>query len=106
MSLCKLLFSTVFGISLLSSLAGCSTYGKCDSGSCAGDDAAITTNVRSLLDEHAELGAPHSINVQTIHRVVYLNGQVNDGLARGIAESLALQTTDVRKVVNSIVVEK
>jgi osmotically-inducible protein OsmY len=44
--------------------------------------------------------------VQTFHRVVYLNGQVNDGFSRSIAESVALQAPGVLKVVNSIAVEK
>ena len=105
MNLHKWLYSIVFLFSLSSALAGCSTYGKCAGGACAGD-AAITTNVQTLLDKHPELGAPHSIEVQTIDRVVYLNGLVNDGLERGIAESVAMRTPGVLKVVNSIAVHK
>jgi osmotically-inducible protein OsmY len=101
----KVLFSTVLAFSLSSALVGCSTYGKCSSGAC-GADAAITTNVRAHLDQHSELGPPRAIEVQTINRVVYLNGLVNDGLDRGIAESVALQTPGVLKVVNSIAVGK
>jgi osmotically-inducible protein OsmY len=97
--------SAVLAFSLSTLIAGCSTYAACAGGAC-GTDVAITTNVRSLLDQHAELGAPHAIEVQTIHRVVYLNGQVNDGFSRGIAESVALQAPGVLKVVNSIAVEK
>jgi osmotically-inducible protein OsmY len=105
MNLSKQFYSTVFLLSLSSALAGCSSYGKCAGGACAGD-AAITMNVQTRLDKHPELGAPHSIEVQTIDRVVYLNGLVNDGLERGIAESVALQTPGVLKIVNSIVVQK
>lgn len=105
MNLHKQFYSTVFLFSLSSALAGCSSYGKCASGACGGD-AAITVNVQTLLDQHPELGEPHSIDVQTIDRVVYLNGLVNDGLERGIAESVALQTPGVLKVVNSIAVQK
>jgi osmotically-inducible protein OsmY len=105
MNLHKWLYSIVFLFSLSSALAGCSTYGKCAGGACAGD-AAITMNVQTLLDQHPELGAPHSIEVQTIDRVVYLNGLVNDGLERGIAESVAMRTPGVLKVVNSIAVQK
>jgi osmotically-inducible protein OsmY len=100
-----MVFFDPFSFSLLSALAGCASYGKCASGACGGD-AAITNKVQSRLDQHAELGAPHSIEVQTIDRVVYLNGLVNDGLDRGIAESVALQTPGVLKVVNSIAVQK
>ena len=92
-------------LSLSAAVAGCATHVQCADGAC-GADAVITTNVRSLLDQHAELGSPHSIEVQTSDRVVYLNGQVNDGLDRSIAESVAMQTPGVIKVVNSIAVQK
>jgi osmotically-inducible protein OsmY len=105
MNLHKQFYSIVFLFSLSSALAGCSSYGKCASSACGGD-AVITTNVQTRLDRHSELGAPHSIEVQTIDRVVYLNGLVNDGLERGIAESVASQTPGVLKVVNSIAVQK
>jgi osmotically-inducible protein OsmY len=105
MTLHKLLVATVLIGSLSSAFVGCSTYGKCARDDC-GEDAAITTNVRTLLDQHPELGAPRAIEVQTIDRVVYLNGLVNDGLQRGIAESVAMRAPGVLKVVNSIAVEK
>jgi osmotically-inducible protein OsmY len=105
MNLYKQFYSAVFLFSLSSALAGCSSFGKCASGACGGD-AAITINVQTLLDQHPELGAPHSIEVQTIDRVVYLNGFVSDGLERSIAESVALQSPGVLKVVDSIAVQK
>ena len=105
MNLRRQFYSSIFLFSLSSALAGCSIYGKC-TGSACGADAAITMNVQTLLDQHPELGPPHSIEVQTIDRVVYLNGLVNDGLERGIAESVASQTPGVLKVVNSIAVQK
>jgi osmotically-inducible protein OsmY len=105
MNLHKPFYSAVFLFTLSSALAGCSSYGKCAAGACGGD-AAITTNVQTHLDQHPELGSPHSIKVQTINGVVYLNGLVNDGLEKGIAESVALQTPGVLKLVNSITVRK
>jgi osmotically-inducible protein OsmY len=105
MKLHKQVYSTVFLFLLSSALAGCSSYGKCAGGVC-GVDAAITKNVQTLLDQHAELGSPRSIEVQTLDRVVYLNGIVNNGLEREIAESVALQTPGVLKIVNSIAVRK
>ena len=105
MNLHKCFYSACCLFLLSNALAGCSSYGKCAGGACGGD-AAITVKVQTLLDQHSELGAPHSIEVQTIDRVVYLNGLVNDGLERGIAESVALQAPGVLKVVNSIAVQK
>jgi hypothetical protein len=105
MILHKRFYSTFFLFSLSSALAACSSYGKCANSACGGD-AAITMHVQSLLDQHAELGAPHSIEVQTRDRVVFLNGFVSDGLERGIAESVALQSPGVLKVVNAITVQK
>jgi|HubBroStandDraft_2_1064218.scaffolds.fasta_scaffold06165_4 osmotically-inducible protein OsmY len=98
-------YSTLLLFSLSSALGACSSLGKCANGACSGD-AAITMNVQTLLNQHAELGAPHSIDVQTIDRIVYLNGFVSEGLEREIAESVALQTPGVVKVVNSIAVQK
>jgi osmotically-inducible protein OsmY len=48
------------------------------------------------------LEAPNQLNVQTINRVVYLNGLVATGLQRWDAESVASQVQGVDKVVNSI----
>ena len=105
MSLQKRVYSLVLILALSTTIAGCAIDGECASGAC-GKDAAITANVRSRLDNHSELGAPNSIEVQTRAGVVYLNGLVNNGLERGIAESVATQTPGVLKVLNSIAVEK
>ena len=105
MNLHKWFYSTLILFSLSGPLAGCSSYGKCAGGACGGD-AAITKNVQTLLDQHPELGAPHSVEVQTIDRVVYLDGFVNTGLERRIAESVASQTPGVLKIVNLIAVQK
>jgi osmotically-inducible protein OsmY len=105
MSLKNQFYSTLSVLSLSSMLAGCSTYGKCASGDCTAD-AQITTTVRAMLDQHPELGAPGSIEVQTRDHIVYLNGFVNDGLQKGIAESVARQTAGVFQVINAIAIEK
>jgi osmotically-inducible protein OsmY len=42
--------------------------------------------------------------VQTRDQVVYLNGLVDVGLEKGVAESVAFQTPGVAKVVDSIAV--
>jgi osmotically-inducible protein OsmY len=84
-------------------LQGCATYKECESGGCSGD-AKITANVQTLLDQHPELGPPNSIEVQTLDRVVYLNGFVSEGLDSSTAESVARETSGVARVVNSIAV--
>ena len=78
------------------------TVKKCASDSCR-DDATIAVNVQELLDSHSELGPPNSIGVQSFDHVVYLQGIVDTGLEKSIAESVASQAPDVARVVNSIV---
>jgi len=90
---------------LAGALAGCATVDKCGVGGCSGD-AKLTANVRSLLDQHPELGAPNSIQVQAVDHVVYLNGTVEEGLDSPLAESVALQAPGVTRVVNSIAVSR
>jgi osmotically-inducible protein OsmY len=86
-------------------LAGCATYGKCGIEGCAGD-AKVTANVKSLFDQHPELGPPGSIDVQTVDHVVYLNGLVASGFERSTAVSLAQGTPGVTKVVNTLAVDR
>jgi osmotically-inducible protein OsmY len=90
---------------LAGALGGCATYGECGIGGCAGD-AKLSANVRTLFDQHPELGAPNSIRVQTVDHVVYLSGTVSQGLEGREAETVALQAPGVKQVVNSIAVER
>jgi osmotically-inducible protein OsmY len=85
-------------------LQGCATYKDCGFGGCAGD-AQITANVKTLFKQHPELAA-NSIEVQTLDRVVYLDGFVATGLERSTAESVAHQAPDVTRVVSSIAVSR
>ena len=82
-------------------LCGCATYTQCGFGGCPGD-AAITANVRALFDQRPALKPPNLLNVQTLDHVVYLYGLVDSDLERQMAESVAVQVTGVRQVVNSI----
>jgi osmotically-inducible protein OsmY len=88
---------------LTGALAGCATYAKCGIEGCAGD-AKVTANVHSVLNRHTELGPPGAIEVQTLDHVVYLDGLVNTGFERGVAESLAQQVPGATRVVDSIAV--
>jgi osmotically-inducible protein OsmY len=91
-------------LTVAGALAGCATFGKCDSAACR-DDKAITTNVQTQLDQYAALGAPSSIDVQTVDHVVYLNGLVDVGLEKRDAAAKATEVPGVTQVVNNITVE-
>ena len=82
---------------------GCATYEKCGFKGCPGD-ASITADVRARFNQHPELGAPASIDVQTLDHVVYLDGLVAVGSERREAESVALGAPGVTRVVDSIAV--
>lgn len=86
-------------------LAGCAAETKCGWGGCPGD-AQITANVKTQLNRHPDLEGVSSINVQTLDHVVYLSGQVSDGLMRETAESIARQTPGVSQVEDTIAVIK
>jgi osmotically-inducible protein OsmY len=98
-----ILYTFALGLIVASGLSGCATYGKCGIGGCAGD-AKITANVQAQFDRHPELGAPNSIQVQTLDHVVYLNGLVSTGMDSQTAESVAMEVPDVSRVVNSVAV--
>jgi osmotically-inducible protein OsmY len=97
----KVFAALTLALILGADLSGCASFEKCDAANCA-KDAQISTEVRSALNSHTEFGAPGSLRVQTINGVVYLNGMVDTDLDRRNAESIALQVTDVKDVVNSI----
>lgn len=103
MSKHRALYAAALVLVLVAALPGCATYEKCGLRGCAGD-ADLTKNVQESIDQHMGLGAPNSIQVQTIDHVVYLNGQVDYGLEKSTAESVATQVAGVTKVVNNIYV--
>jgi osmotically-inducible protein OsmY len=88
---------------LIYALAGCATYERCGLEGCPGD-AKITAKVQAALNQHADLGPPDSISVQTLNHVVYLNGLVDDGLAKRTAVSITKQVAGVTNVVNNIAI--
>lgn len=100
MSRRKHLYALAIPLIVLGPLSGCATYARCGLSGCAGD-AKITANVQALIDQHPELG-PNVIDVQTLDHVVYLYGLVDTNLERQLAESAALNTPGVARVVNSI----
>ena len=89
---------------LMSALAGCATYGKYGSDSMS--DAKVTANVQAAIGQNRAVGAPDSIQVQTIDHIVYLHGMVSEGLQGREAEAIAQQTPGVARVVNLLAVSK
>jgi hypothetical protein len=99
-------FYVLASILILSGLLpGCAVERKCEAGGCSGD-AKITANAQAQINQHPEFGPPYSIRVQTLDQVVYLSGEVNDGLFKRTAEDVARQTPGVTLVVNDISVTK
>jgi osmotically-inducible protein OsmY len=84
-------------------LPGCAIESKYGPDGCHGD-AKITANIRTIFDQHPDLGAPAAIQVQTVNHVVYLNGLVDNGLERDLAASLAGKVSGVARVENNIAV--
>src|SRR5258708_26822274 len=99
----KPLYALASVLILTAALPGCATFRECGSNTCA-DDAKISANVRTQLDRRPELGPPHSINVQTIDHVVYLNGFVSASLESESAQSVADEVPGVARVVSNIAV--
>jgi osmotically-inducible protein OsmY len=97
----KLLSWLTPGFLLAVILSGCSVFPKCTPENCA-VDAQIKQDVDAVFAEHTEFGPPGTIRVQSINKVVYLNGIVNSDLERQNAEALARQIPNVKDVVNSI----
>ena len=87
----------------VAALSGCAMFPQ--SSNPAGD-RVITADVETRFGQNAELEAPNLLNVQTINRVVYLNGLVSTGPQRWDAASVASQVPGVDKVVNSIAVAR
>jgi osmotically-inducible protein OsmY len=86
---------------VLVSLVGCASLAPCGIKGCP-DDRRITAQVRGLLDEHDDLGAPNLVTVQTVDRVVYLNGLVETPYQKELATALARQAPGIVRVVNLI----
>jgi osmotically-inducible protein OsmY len=98
-------FSAWTCVVLAYALAGCATFEKCGLEGCPGD-AGITAKVQAALNRHADLGAPDSISVQTLNHVVYLNGLVDDDLAKRTAVSVTKRVAGVTDVVNNIAISQ
>ena len=97
------MYMVAVGLTLATAFSGLATAGTC--GGC-GDDAEIKAAIATSFQERPYLGAPNSIQVQTIKGVVYLSGGVSAGLMSRTAEEIARRTPGVERVVNTISVAK
>jgi hypothetical protein len=93
----------VAALTVAAALPGCAMFPRSSNPAV---DQKITADVETRFGQNAELEVPNLLNVQTINRVVYLNGLVSTGLQRRDAESEANQVQGVDKIVNSIAVSR
>jgi osmotically-inducible protein OsmY len=99
----KTIFTLTSALIFAGVLAGCADLGQSGSQSRTAD-AQITADVETRLNSIPDLGPPGSVRVQTLDHVVYLNGLVDVGLDKGLAESATNQAPGVSQVVDSIAV--
>jgi len=102
MSRLKPIYSLTLASMLAGVLAGCAGFPA--RGSQDPADAKITADVEAQLNQMSDLGPPGSIKVQTVDRVVYLNGQVDVGVEKRTAESAVREVSGVKQVTDDIVV--
>jgi len=103
MSRPKSIYALPLAFTLIGVLAGCADLRQ-PGPETRSADAQITADVQARLNRLADLGPPGSVRVQTRDQVVYLNGLVDVGLEKGVAESVASQTPGVTRIVDSIAV--
>ena len=65
----------------------------------------ITAEVSARLSQYPELQAPNSLDVQTLHQVVYLRGLMATPFQISLASSVAAEVSGVRRVENLIGLE-
>jgi osmotically-inducible protein OsmY len=88
-------------VAVLLSVAGCASLEGCGAEGCP-EDRRISGEVRALLEGHPALEAPNRVTVQTLDRVVYLNGLVDTPYQKELAEAFARQAAGTVRVVNLI----
>jgi osmotically-inducible protein OsmY len=97
----RMLSAAALMVILAAGLSGCALFPKCSPENCA-TDAQINADVSALFSQHAELGAPAALHIQTINRVVYLSGAVDTEFEVRNAEALARQVANVKDVENNL----
>ncbi len=79
-----------------------SALSACAVGAPDARDVRITADVNARVSQYSELQAPNSLDVQTLHQVVYLRGLMNTPFEISLASSVAGQVSGVRRVENLI----
>jgi osmotically-inducible protein OsmY len=92
------LYALASAFALAGAVSGCATESSGEKMT----DEKITAAVQTRLDGLADLGPPHSITVQTRNHIVYLNGQVDTGVEKRMAASVAMKIPGVTSVENDI----
>jgi osmotically-inducible protein OsmY len=100
MSKLRKMYIGILGLTVATALSGVAAAGTC--GTC-GADAQIKASIKTSFQERPYLG---SVHVQALKHVVYLSGEVSEGLMSRTAEEVAHGTPNVDKVVNTISVTK
>jgi|SRR5271170_1464221 len=85
---------------LASALSACASLAEPDA-----RDARITAEVNARLARYPELQAPNTLDVQTLHQVVYLRGLLATPFQIALASSVAGEVSGVRRVENVIGLE-
>jgi osmotically-inducible protein OsmY len=99
----RAIYALAAALALPGAMSGCAT------GESAADkmtDQKITATLQDQINQHSDVGPPDSVHVQTLNHVVYLSGEVSQGLMKRTAEDLARQTPGVTRVVNDIGITK
>ena len=99
----KQIYAIAWAAILTAALSGCADFRPSGSQNVT-VDSNITADIEARLNQLPALGPPGSIAVQTRDHVVYLNGVVDVGLEKRIAEATAKQSPGVTNVVNNIAV--
>ena len=100
----KKIHALVAALIVTAALPGCATIEKCGLEGCA-SDRKITAKVEAIVNAHPEFGPPGTITVQTLNGVVYLDGELADGVDREEVRSIIRRVAGVKKVVSSTHVE-
>ena len=84
-------------------VSGCSVFRKQETVGAYVDDASITTRVKAKFVENKEVAAS-AIKVETLNGTVQLSGFAKSGTEKGMAESIARNTSGVKDVRNDIII--